>query len=216
MKSTKSLVMAIKTLNLVSTLILFWITISACEVPEKSKFHTFPEAQNDKLIFHLGTLVNNDSCIYELKSNYLDEKVFSGRFYFHDNNAHIKLTPETQNFDTLFSLAHPEKEQKFSAIHRNWEIERGDSLSTTEYTALIDTVLIIDSVETITKVVLKDFISAFPQLGPLDGVVFFSTKRGFIGSYYLSDIPEKLILAKEGDILQTILNYDEYIFRRFQ
>lgn len=167
------------------------------------------ENEPQKLILYIDSLVSTDSCIYTLASAYLDE--FSGRFYFDGRNGYF-LGAEQSSYQLMFSIVGKEgSKNKISIRHRDW-LESSSSSETQDYVVSLDRIFKEDS-STLTVLRINGLITAFREVGMLDAVVFFSSDKGFIGSYYSDPQYPDLVIERKGDILEDFIDYENYKFR---
>ncbi len=93
-----------------------------------------------------------------------------------------------------------------------WVPDAPDSLQNNVHKVIINDI-IENGDEKFVKFTIKGLITGFPELGTMDGIIFFSTKSGFIGSYFLMPDQPEIILEKRGNILENLINYSDNQFR---
>lgn len=189
--------------------LLFLMIFAGCDKLSKKEGQCFQfqdksKFKNSKLLLYIDSEMDNE-CVYDLNSFYLD-KLQEKQFIFDGSNAFIKLT-SSKEFDLMFSFDDEiRKKRKIKIKHRNWFNNKGN-----EYIVKSYSVELLEKKEHKNEkfIVLKinKLITAFKEIGIMDGVLVFSDKKGFIGSYYQNPDEPMKIVQKSGDILENLIDY---------
>lgn len=154
-------------------------------------------------------LDGEDDCCFKLKSNYLSIDT-SSNVCFLDDKCYINLTGGSTNQDLLFSL----KNRK-SLIPINQITNQGKNHIKNIKTDVFKQLRVDNTYYFFIR--LEDIIPAENQVNnQLSAVLVLSSKQGFIGSYLVDKKHPKYIIQKAGNILENILNYEEYSLKRIR
>lgn len=167
--------------------------------------------QNNRLILYLGDRLDSEECGFLLRSNYLDDKIFDKQISLTDRNVYVKMAPGLDTHELFFSLENEKEINRITVLHRNWIEQSGNELISNKYSVSLDSIIHLQD-ENCYKLSIRNFIFVIPEIGKMDAVLFFTDKRGFIGSYMIGDFDRSLLVNKEGDILEDHLSYKGYSF----
>jgi hypothetical protein len=195
--------------------LFFMLFLAACYSGQRSNCVLFDVVKKQKAglpILYIDSLVNTDSCIYTIGSTYLFD-IYDYQFYFDGNNGYVKLSPKVESFELFFSTSSSSSKLNKVNIHQyDWIGDDPAQQISETHAVLRDSVYRVGN-EDIVKITIKNLATAFPEIGVLDAVLFFSVSRGFLGSFYLDPHKPTHIIEKRGDILEEIIDYSKYEFR---
>lgn len=167
-----------------------------------------------KLLISIDLQVNSN-CVYKLNSSYLDSNV-SKKLLFDGINAFVILNNEVNKFELLFSYNDPVgSTKKIKITDRNWLEQNGLQYKTRTYDAELMQKLTVNN-ERFSIIKIHQLITAFHDIGNMNGIVFFSDKKGFVGSYYQIPTHPHEIIQKAGYILEDKIDYSEYSFNEIK
>jgi hypothetical protein len=163
------------------------------------------------------SLLREGECNYRLTSPFL-ENLPNNQLIFDGDNVYVNLSGQSGKNELLFSFKDRVNDIHTITIkHNNWFSENNNAFRVIAYQVELINILHKNE-ERFAVIKIHDFIPTPEPLetGPLDGVVIFSNKQGFIGSYYQSPMEDFMIIQKTGNILDSLIDYSKYKFRRIK
>ncbi len=168
----------------------------------------------ETLFFLKPNVEEHQDCKYQLYSNYFENKTSPfGELQLINSHVQVKFyNLERAKFEDLFSFqSELGTKNRISIKHRDWEFGKGTDFVTRSYEVILDG-FFYRGTERIAKLRFLNLIYAFPEVGVLDAVVFFSSNLGFIGSYYSYDEEPQKVIEARGDVLKEEIDYSGYSF----
>jgi hypothetical protein len=154
-------------------------------------------------------------CIYELGSGYLDNSTYK-KLAFDGTRVFVNLVAESEDFKQLVTFKDSIGQTRTIRImHRDWEGGNGESLIVKSYQVEV-LKKVSKGEENFIVFKIKYLISAFPEYGTMDGVLFFSDIRGFVGSHYFDPHTPLTIIENSGYILDDLIDYSKFSFARLR
>jgi len=203
-----------KKYNLVLFVILFSL---GCTHLEKFKCEVLEE--NSKTINRLFlSLENNDTlpCLFKLQSSYF-ETDSSWIASFIDDKCLVSMDGDVSSVELFIRYGDSIGQERFLTVrHLNWFKGKGNEFTVDQIKVELLNKLVFDDQ---TYFVLKFYdvvFTDFTNSVMLDATVFFSDKRGFIGSYFSDPNFPNQIIQREGDILESAIDYTGIKFMRLR
>lgn len=194
--------------NLIS--LIFYI---GCQTYDQNNAKCFTKSieyeKKERSVFYLENLANS-KCIYIVNSGWSNFEN-TGRLYYAGNNVYVDLANEKKYclFTSIKDSIGTKRNIKILTMNTyNDKIipEYHEIKLIGKYKTNNENYLVIK---------IKNFVPAIDkEIGIMDAVVFFSDHHGFIGSY-LSPIKDtSVLLEKNGNILENLIDYSKIRFGR--
>lgn len=170
--------------------------------------------ENDKLadlFFYIdSSFVKEKECFYIVKSNYFDKNIFNGKLLKKENSVLINFSKSNDEYELFFSFDATIGTKNYIHIYqRNWKNKSPDEKVMEAYQISLEQV-VNNTNEKVAILKLHQIANGFENLPTLDVIVFFSSRKGFIGSYYLNPNFPFAIIGKAGNILEDIIDYSKF------
>ncbi|NBC05568.1 MAG: hypothetical protein GVY26_00060 [Bacteroidetes bacterium] len=198
-------------------ILIFFLLFGGCNFLQNPRCEILANADSasSRLFLHLKSLTNK-SCLFYLGSSYFE--IDSSWVVKIDNKELVvNMDGDVTDMDVLLRFDDSiGKERGVSIRHSNWSEGKGDEKITTQVSVkLINKIK--SKPETFFVLKFQNIVfTDFSEGRRLDAFVFFSNKKGFVGSYYIDPLYSKWIIQKEGNILENEIDYSGYTFRRFR
>ncbi|MEZ4930817.1 MAG: hypothetical protein R2788_01640 [Saprospiraceae bacterium] len=202
--------------NLILFFFLFFIL--SCNNGEKIDGKCFLdysiEKENTDLLFYVSAKAGN-GCAYNIGSSYLDNEI-NRKMLYDGQKMYLKLSNTQDKYQLVFTI-HDKKgtNREIRIKHRNWSEGRGFDYVIKNYEVEIIYNEIHEN-EQFGLIKICKLISAFADIGDMDGILVFSSNRGFIGSYCSDPAKPNFIINKKGDILEQFIDYSTFSFREIK
>jgi len=168
--------------------------------------------ENSKMLFYLCGTDDSDRCFYMVCSSCLDKGV-ERRSFFDGDKLYISFS--SMKYNTLLSFADTIGTERFIDVVRKWkEGRRLETAYVSREKVVVQNIFYRGEGEIVVLLLWPSLFYASTDLGYLDGMLFISNKKGFIGSYLSYPINHRLIIAPVGDILKDKIDYSKFTFGR--
>lgn len=197
-------------------IVFFVISLASCANYDNKKncsFKITSENTEDYLLLFYIDSIDIDSCIYYLKSSWLNNQI-QRKMYFDGENIYVDLANENK-FSLLSSYKDTMGTSRIIKISNydffKTEISQEDVIRNYKFSTIGKFKF---KNENILKINIENAFKLPEDYGSgyLDAILFFSDKMGFIGSYFFNSKWKNAIIYKQGNILDGIIDYSEYHF----
>lgn len=190
-----------------------FLTILRCRETKSFGSCNFALTPSSRMFLFVDSIFEtNFPCVYHINSSYFEAELFMGKLTFKDKTVLVNFTNEDGCWEDFFSFKESKGSQnKITIRHRNWKEKKPDEVIQIEYTVILENILKIKN-DKIAHLRIVDVIHSNPEIGNMDAIVFFSSAKGFIGSYYSSTLEPCLIISAAGNILENQIDYSGYSF----